>query len=54
MQRHFSPERELAHLRKIAKIERRMQVVCAVLIFGGLIAMWAFVGYQLNLLEQVH
>lgn len=52
--RHFSPERELANLREQAKIERRMQVICALLIFGGLVAMWAYVGYQLNLLEQVH
>lgn len=36
---------------EIARLERRMQWACGLLIAFGLIAMWAYVGYQLNLLE---
>lgn len=54
LRQHFNPERELKRLREIEKLENRMRVLAFVLIALGLVAMWAFVGYQLNLLEQVH
>lgn len=39
---------------EIIRLEKRIEATIFWLIFLGVIAMWAFVGYQLNLLEQVH
>ena len=39
---------------EIERIERRMQWACGLLIAFGLAAMWAYVGWQQNLLEGMH
>lgn len=40
--------------REIRKIEKRMEWIAFALVVIGILAMWAFIGYQLNLLEGAH
>lgn len=40
--------------REIRKIEKRMEWIAFALVVIGILAMWAFIGYQLNLLEGMH
>ena len=46
--------RELERLRRQEREDRILRAVSFVLVIGGILAMWVFVGWQLNLLEQVH
>lgn len=40
--------------REIRKIEKRMEWIAFALVVIGILAVWAFIGYQLNLLEGMH
>lgn len=46
--------RELERLRRREREDRILRAVSFVLVIGGILAMWVYVGWQLNLLEQVH
>ena len=46
--------RELERLRRREREDRILRAVSFVLVIGGILAMWMYVGWQLNLLEQVH
>jgi len=46
--------RELERLRRREREDRILRTVSFVLVIGGILAMWVYVGWQLNLLEQVH
>ena len=46
--------RELERLRRQERADRILRAVSFVLVIGGILAMWVYVGWQLNLLEQVH
>lgn len=45
--------RELERLRRREREDRILRAVSFVLVIGGILAMWMYVGWQLNLLEQV-
>lgn len=45
--------RELERLRRREREDRILRAVSFVLVIGGILAMWVYVGWQLNLLEQV-
>lgn len=54
LQMKFQSFRQRERAKAIAKLEKRIENICFALIVIGLCAMWAFVGWQLNLLEAVH